>query len=424
MAAVAASWTDQPGLPLLEVSSRCDPASRRTLVTLRQQRFALGDALPGGPWRLPLQLARGNERSSLLMRAREQQVALPGCDQRPLLANAGGHGYMRVDHDAALRSKLAAAFATLAPADRVALLSDSFALVTAGRRAVADHLPLLRNLAAVNDASRGALYLLALQQWRALDAALDGTPAQTAWRAAGHTLFAPALARLGWTPAAGEDSETQLFRGELIAGLALLGHAPTVAEARTRFGAALRADTGTLHPSLRQPVLVAVGSRADDAEFDALLAALRATDRQEERYILVEALAAGQDASRARRLLDESIAGRLPPDMAAEIVGKVGERPALGPLAYAFVLEHWAALAPLAGDGVFGGRHWLLPGAAYWSADAEQARRLLADQQRLSGAAGVSPAQRVAAGIEVRRRLREREAAALPAALANRPLPP
>ena len=88
-------------------------------------------------------------------------------------------------------------------------------------------------------------------------------------------------------------------------------------------------------------------------------------------------------------------------------------------MSYAFVLDHWAALAKAAGDGVFGGRNWLLPGTAYWSADAALAQRLLADQARLTGATGESTARRVAAGIEVRRRLREREADVLAPVLAT-----
>lgn len=415
---VAQSWTDQPGVPLLEVASRCDVDMQRTVLTLRQSRFALGDALPGGPWLLPVQLARGSENTVLLMREREQQIALPGCDPaRPVLANAGGVGYLRVDHDAALRERLALAFATMPAAGRVALLSDSFALASAGRRPMADHLALLLALPAVRDASRSVLYSMALQQWLQLDATLDGTAAQQALRDAGQALFAPALAQLGWMPAAGEDNETQLHRGELIAGLALLGHAPTVAEARARFSMALAGDAG-MPSSLRRSVLAAVGSQAGDAEFDALLAALRRTDRQEDRWILLDALAAGRDAAHAQRLLDESLAGTVPPDIAAAIPGKVGERSSLAPLAYDFVLAHWPVLAQAAGDGVFGGRHWLLPGAAYWSNDASQARRLLDDQQRLDGAAGASTAERVAATIEVRLRLREREAVALPPALA------
>lgn len=86
---------------------------------------------------------------------------------------------------------------------------------------------------------------------------------------------------------------------------------------------------------------------------------------------------------------------------------------------YAFAIEHWQALARLAGDGAFGGSSWLLPGIVWWPSDPQMAQRLLQDQQRLAGATGASTAERVAAGIQIRSRLREREASALAAALAT-----
>ena len=93
--------------------------------------------------------------------------------------------------------------------------------------------------------------------------------------------------------------------------------------------------------------------------------------------------------------------------------------PAFAALSYNFVLAHWEAYKKLAGDGLFGGQHWLLPDAAASSNDPAMARRLIADQQRLAGAAGASAAARVAAAIHIRARLRDREAPALAAALAR-----
>jgi aminopeptidase N len=417
VAAVAASWTDQPGVPLLEVAARCE--SGTTAVTLRQSRFALGEPLAGGPWLIPVRLARGSEQLTVLLQRAEQEFDLPGCAGPVLLANAGGLGYYRVDYDPALRERLLAGFPALEPGDRVALLSDSDALASAGRRQLAEHFALLAALPQVHDASRAALYTLALAHFRALEAAFDATPGQEALRVAGQALFGPELARLGWQAATDEDSETQSLRGELIRHLAVLRHAPTLAAARERFAAALEPQAGGVPPSIREAVIAAVGSDADDTEFDALLVALRATESQEERWVLVGALAAGRDPQRARRLLDEALSGRLPPDIAAALPGSVAAVPSLAALAYDFSVEHWEALLRLAGTGPFGGRHWLLPGAAGRSADPELARRLLEDQQRLDGTAGASSAETVAAAILVRHRLREREATALAAVLAG-----
>ena len=127
---------------------------------------------------------------------------------------------------------------------------------------------------------------------------------------------------------------------------------------------------------------------------------------------MLRALAAGTDPARAKRLLDESLSGRLPNDISSSLPGAVGGEPAMSPMVYDFVVNHWAQLGRLAGDGPFGGRYWLLPSAAESSSDPAMARRLVADQQRLAGTAGASAAARTAAAIENRSRLRAREAPA------------
>jgi aminopeptidase N len=415
VATVAASWTDQPGLPVLSLTERCETG--QTQITLRQTRFSSrAEPLAGGPWQIPLRLSRSGQTQTLLMKGAEQTVTLPGCEPVPVVANAGGRGYYRVEYETAPRARLATSFAALAPADRVALLSDSYALANAGRRPMAEHLALLGAVAQVKDDSRAALFALALTHWRNLDTALDGTPAQAPLRASGHALFGPELDRLGWQVAPGDDSESQTLRSDLIYRLARFGHAPTLVKAHALF-AANQVGAAAVPPSIRAAWLYAVGRDATADEFEALLVALRATDRQEERWNLLWALSAGTDAVRARRLLDESLSGRLPNDISSSLPGAVGSEPSLSPLAYDFVVAHWGELSRLAGEGAFGGRYWLLPEAAASSSDTSVARRLVTDQQRLAGAAGESAAAQTAATIENRSRLRQREAPALAAVL-------
>ena len=73
VAAVAASWTDQPGFPLLEVASVCE--GQQTRVTISQRRMRDG-ATPASPlsagvtsalWQVPVRLARGSEMSTVLL---------------------------------------------------------------------------------------------------------------------------------------------------------------------------------------------------------------------------------------------------------------------------------------------------------------------------------------------------------------------
>lgn len=132
-----------------------------------------------------------------------------------------------------------------------------------------------------------------------------------------------------------------------------------------------------------------------------------------------QALCPGADPLRGQRLLEESLSGRLPPDVSLRFLNAMSVVPSLIPQVYVFAVEHWQALARLGGDGPFGGRNWLLPGIAWWANDAQMAQQLLQDQQRLAGPTGASTAERVAASIQIRSHLRERETLALAAALAQ-----
>ncbi len=419
VAEVAASWTDQPGFPLLGLSARCEGGV--TKLRLTQSRFAMTapqaagahDAGSQALWRIPVRVARGDERHTVLLDRAETGIELPGCDTRPLWANAGGRGFYRVEHDPALRARLAEAFATLPAADRVGVLSDSFALAQAGRGSLKEHFALLAKLPLVDDASRAALYSLAAAQLSSLDLALDSTAAQAPLRAAARALLAPELARLGWAPAATDDPEAGRLRGVLIRRLAQFDDAATIASARARFTAALAGPAGGLAPAVRAAVIDGIGTHANASEFDALLEALRKADDEEERWLLAGALANGRDPERARRLLDESLAGRLPPNTAAGLPGAVADVPALTMMAYEFSVAHWPALAALSGSGPFGGRYWLLPSAVSSSTDTALAQRMLGDQQRLAGAAGAAPAAQIAAAVTVRAAVRERESATL-----------
>ena len=414
VAAVAASWTDQPGFPLVQVGSRCEAG--RQQVTLAQSRFRLADA--GGDatlWKIPVRIARGAQARTVLLESPRQLVELGACKDEPVIVNAGGEGFYRVAYEPELQRRLALRFAALPPADRVALLSDTFALVQAGRLPLQGYLGLLEAVPGVGDSSRSILWSMARTQLEFLDTALAGRPAQAQLRAAGRKLLAPQLARLGWTPAAKEDEHTAELRGTLVAMLARFGHEPTIAQAMQLFDADA-AGTRKLPASLRQPVTLAVGMHADRAHFDRLMAQLRAASSEEDRWTLARALAAGRDAQRAEELLARSSAGELPANVASALPGLVARLSPFGELAYRYTGEHWQGLADLAGSW---GRQFLLPDAAAGFSTAEQAARLVEDQRRLAGGDGDALAGQEAERIRLRAAVRAREAAGLEKSLVD-----
>lgn len=415
VARVAGQWTDQQGLPLVDVDAACRAGA--TEITLRQSRFAALDPLPAARWSIPVRLVRGSAQRTVLLEGEQARLLWPGCDEQPLLANAGAQGYFRIRYAALLQQRLLDRYTTLAPADRLALLADSHALAIAGLRPLAEYLTLLQRLPHVHDASRDTLFALASSQLQGLDLAFDGLPVQPALHAAGVAFLAPEFERLGWQPAAGESAEAGQLRAQLVSRLARFGYAPVLAGARDRLPAALANDTTQVAPALRGPVMFAAALEGTPADFDTLLDALRRATSTQERWLLLGGLRAVPGPDQTRRLLDEALSGRLPANVSAAIPSYVAGIPANSEKAYMHVLEHWDAYAKLAGTNTFSGRQWLLPRTASGSTDAGFGQRLLADQKRLLGDEGTTNAASEAAAIVSRSRLREREGGRLEPAL-------
>ena len=424
VAAVAASWTDQPGFPLVQVASECvgQSTGQVTRVKLTQRRMrndgvsASTDA-SASKWQIPVRIARGHALSTVLLTDAQQDFDLPGCSEAPLVANAGGVGFYRVMYAEAQSNALAARFASLAPADQVSLLSDTFALAQAGELPMSRWFALVALIPQVNGAARTTLFDLAGHSFVFLDDAMAGTPTQPLVRAAARRVLAPELARLGWLDRRGDDAQTQKLRGALIERLARFDDAPTIAQALRRFDAD-EAGRAPLAATIRSQVLQAAGMHADRARFDQLLARFKAAGGEEDRWMYAQALAGGRDAQRAQELLATSLTGLTSPNIAIALPRLVSDRSPFGAVAYDFTIEHWDALAQLAGDAMFG-KHWLLPGAASRFNEPARAAQLVEDQQRKAGADGAVPAARTAARIALLWAVRQRDAVALQTLLAG-----
>ncbi|CAD5372734.1 Aminopeptidase [Rubrivivax sp. A210] len=396
VAAMAASWTDQPGFPLVTVASRCEGG--KTRVTLAQRRFrsAAAPAPAAEPqWQIPVRLARGAQAATVLLDQAQASTILAGCSDEPVRANAGGRGYYRVAYAPEAHAALRERFAALPPADRVALLADTLALAHAGALPLGEGLRWLALLPQVRDGGRVPLFKQAIEAFQQLDQAFAGTLQQAPLRDTARALLAAELMRLGWEPLPADDPETLAMRARLVRQLAAFDDAATLAEALARLG---RDEAGTqpLHPSLREAVRIAAGVAADRARFDRMLAALAVAPGEQERRTLASALASGRDAGRARELLDRMLAGDLPSNIASMMPPMVAELSPHGELAYRHLLDHWPQWQQIAGQT---GQRWLLPGTAENANDPARAQALIADQARLVGPDGARLAQRAAARI-------------------------
>lgn len=410
--AVAATWTDQPGFPLVQVQESCKDG--KASVTLTQGRYLNAAGAAGTQvWKIPVTMARGKTVKTELMDRAQQTFALGACGPQPLVVNAGGGGFYRVAYEPAALKALTASYPSLGDGDRMGLLSDTFALMQSGRIPLNDYFSLLTALSRVTDSSRTMLWNVARSQLEFLDTSMVGAPAQQHVRAAGRSLLAPQLAKLGFMPAAKEDPATSELRAGLIQLLAQFDDEETVRKVLRAFD---DDDSGkaTLPASLREAVIRVAGMHADKARFDKLMARLKKASGEEERWLYAKALASGRDAKRAQELLTASTTNLAPPNIATALPGMVARNSPFGEMAYQYTLSNFKRLGELSGTW---GRQFLLPKAAEGFNDAERASKLIEDQRREVGKDGDTLAAREAEAIRLRAAVKAREAAGLEKAL-------
>ncbi|HEV7868258.1 MAG TPA: M1 family aminopeptidase, partial [Chthoniobacteraceae bacterium] len=326
---LAASWTEQPGFPvvkLTEVSSRESSA-----VEISQERFTLNqpDAKPL-LWPVPVTLGPAAAPLSanviLVQEARMPPVTIePGL---ALKANVGDVGYYRVWYDEALFKRLRKAAPMMATADRLNLLNDAWAMALADRSSVSRYLDLLETMAEDNSYVIVEQAIDTLSFVGRLQRGQGGEASFQAWARA-H--LQPHLTRLTWEAKPGEKQLDAMLRSQLVRVLGQLGDTAAMKEAKSRFETFL-VKPESLTGDLRGAVLDLVGRQADVQTWEKLHALGIAEPSAEQKRTYYRALSAATVPELATRTLALSLGDELVPQQATSLVrqvGSIGEQPAL-----------------------------------------------------------------------------------------------
>jgi aminopeptidase N len=213
--AIAAAYTEQPGIPLVVAQARCNDGTQH--IALRQERFAVHDPAPAPlRWQVPVRFGRlpsagsgtgtggaASDGSTVLLDGTAEIDGGP-CGE-PVKLNLGDVGYYRVQYDRAMSSALAGAVERLGTADRVTLLADGWAMVEADRAAPAAFLELANRL--TDDRARAVIEQI-MRTFARIDRLQRGRPARTAFQAYARAALQPAFARLGWDAVPGGSLTT------------------------------------------------------------------------------------------------------------------------------------------------------------------------------------------------------------------------
>ena len=340
IAAIASSYTEQDGVPLIRVAANCVAGKQHLHLT--QERFTVHDpdAAPR-QWRIPVVCSPvGGEAKRLLLVDKEADLDAGSCGT-PVKLNQDGIGYYRVQYDHDTWRALIDRFAVLSPGDKVNLIADAAALAGTGRMAPED---LLDVLEAVRPGDERAV-------WQAVERALGhieylarGRSAHDAVSAYGRKLLRPALSALGWDPAPNEAPDVMMLRADLIWSLGEWGDPDIQAEIARRF-AAYRQDPASLAPDLRPGVLHLTGRSADRATWDTIHAMARAATASEDRVRFYYSLASTPDPMLAKETLAIALSNELPSNLDIALINWVAGAGQQPELAWQFIKDNFAVLS-------------------------------------------------------------------------------
>jgi puromycin-sensitive aminopeptidase len=242
----------------------------------------------------------GVREHRFVLRGEQTTVTLEGGGEvKWLCANAGSTGFYRLAYEAPVLAKLAASLGALAPSERIALLADRWALVRSGQASAADFLDLASRYGgeeddAVLDELVGRLMYI---ESRLVDGA-----EQERFRRWVERLLGPALAKLGWEPAAGETDRVKLRRAALVRAVGVLARSEqALAEVRPRVAKVLAGDKVALEPNLLDSAVHMVARAGDSALFDTLLEKMKADPDPATQRRYLSALAAFESQELAQR---------------------------------------------------------------------------------------------------------------------------
>ncbi|MBC7881773.1 MAG: M1 family metallopeptidase [Anaerolineae bacterium] len=338
--AIAASWTEQPGFPVVVVDGTCSAGKRR--VKLSQERFTIDDpkADPLG-WQIPITYTTAVDATPQTYLLKDKSAMIDGgnCDT-PLKLNAGNTGYYRVQYSTALQQQLKDQFALFPLTDRLNLLSDSWALVKANRSSTKDYLNLAQG---VRDETDLALWSQVLGTLSAIDNIQIDQPGRPAFQSYGRDFLANLYKRLGWDAKPDEPETTALLRSKMLTLLGDFRDKGVITEARLRFAAYLK-EPKALAPNLRPTVFHIVGRYSDQATYDQLHRLAIKTQSTEEKKLFYGSMTDALDPVLAKQTLQIVFKNELEPGLASDLVTQVADNGEQPGLAWEFAKTHTKAL--------------------------------------------------------------------------------
>jgi puromycin-sensitive aminopeptidase len=333
------SWIWQPGYPLITASLVEHDGS--PALHLRQRRFRFGEATTSDAamWAVPIHIRNGDTTATVLLDTVEilAPIALEEPDA-PVIVNAGGSGFYRVDYDDALRARLdAVALARLSTLERYNLVDDAWAATVAGQLSAIELVQFLDAFEAERDHAVWEAILIAL---RGLGRLVDDGAAHDAFQRRVRRLVGPAFRALG-EPVSGEPGLTGKLRGMLTVALGVLGGDVGVQGRCRELFADATADPTSVDPELTAAATSVVAATGDADTFARMKAGFTNGSTPQEKLRHLYALTEFDDESLVLDTCEFAMSPAVKTQNAPFVLRSAIANRRHGAAAWAFVRDHW-----------------------------------------------------------------------------------
>ncbi len=347
---VMAGFVDRPGVPLVDASVTC--AGNKGTVSIAQEASGSGAGKPAGStaeWTIPVcAKTPGGAASCSVAGGTATTIPVNSCPPW-VMANAGARGYYRVIYPPDLVRALARNVAALEPTERIALLSDEWALVRAGRHDVGTFLDLVEGFR--NERTPDVVETLVGELSAIGGLTTDASRAK--YHAWVTSLLKPAMQEVGFIPRPGETEDRQALRALLLSGLGQTARDPEAIEAARRLLTVQLDSQTAIDPTLLNAAVPVAAIGGDAGLYEGFLARSKQALDPEQHYRYLYALADFSDPALVRRTVDYILGPDVRSQDAAIFLSRLLGNPDARSLAWELLRTRWNDLQKKTGQ-VFG----------------------------------------------------------------------
>jgi len=336
------SFIDEPGAPVLSVTSAC--SSGTSTITVAQQRFvAASSAAESSPqtWVMPVCFKAGSGAPRCEVIDRPTQTFKGSSCNDIVFANAASRGYYITDYSPEGLRSLTSAVGSLSPVERSSLLGDEWWMVRSGRHDIDGYLNLAGSLAGDDTAAMVSTLAGRLDYAGELITNASLRDRYQQWIRA---RFGPVLSTLGLPGNRSDDDQGRSRRASLLRIVGVTGNDRDVQRLARELATRYLNDPATVPPTIAAAVLNVAAVHGDTALYERYLAQVqKLSDEPEAYYRYFNALAWFSEPALIRRTLDFALSSARSQDVGTLLAGLMA-RPAARDTTWTFVKAQWPAL--------------------------------------------------------------------------------